>query len=279
VARTKQLAYALELGRQESVDDSLAAWGEDWLGLSLMAIDLGLPEAAQFVLDRAAIPLSDRRTRVSAEEQRALLAFHAGDFVKAVAAAKRAMAFSEARSLYPFYPTSAWLQYLDLALAGAPEAALARAAELSAEAKRDPETVVDALGGEGFLWFAARRWEPAIASLRADYENPVSRRHRSANATIGAYLGAALVESGRLSEAIEPLESAQSWYEENSDGFDPAAPMAQLSLARVLWETNADRSQARLLASLARDGYARLGKYREVERQAAIRWLDSHPAP
>ena len=55
--------------------------------------------------------------------------------------------------------------------------------------------------------------------------------------------------------------------------------MAQLALARALWDTGGDRVQARVLAGRARDGYARLGQHRETERQAAIRWLETHPLP
>jgi hypothetical protein len=44
----------------------------------------------------------------------------------------------------------------------------------------------------------------------------------------------------------------------------------------LLWDSNVDRSRARLLALRARDGFARLGALREPQRQQAVRWLEIH---
>jgi hypothetical protein len=64
--------------------------------------------------------------------------------------------------------------------------------------------------------------------------------------------------------AISSLEEALVITDECCDGFHDHAPMAQLALARALWDTGGDRD-------------ARLGVHREVERQAAITWLAAHP--
>lgn len=53
--------------------------------------------------------------------------------------------------------------------------------------------------------------------------------------------------------------------------------MAQFALARALWDTGGDKVRARKLAEQARDGFARLGQFREPERQQVIRWLAARP--
>ena len=51
-------------------------------------------------------------------------------------------------------------------------------------------------------------------------------------------------------------------------------PVANFELAKIVWSE--DRTYARVLATRARDGFARLGAFRDPQRLEVTGWLTDH---
>ncbi|HTL37608.1 MAG TPA: serine/threonine-protein kinase [Kofleriaceae bacterium] len=83
-------------------------------------------------------------------------------------------------------------------------------------------------------------------------------------------------ETGDVAGSIEPLELGIAAFEVCCEGFHYVMPRLQFTLARALWQTGGDHARARLLVTQARDGFARLGKFKERDRLATEQWLADH---
>jgi tRNA A-37 threonylcarbamoyl transferase component Bud32 len=139
--------------------------------------------------------------------------------------------------------------------------------------------------GNMLVAIAQRRWRAAATAAREALDLRAKQI-----ASLGAmasgrdwdeselltFLGLALVESGDAKTALEPLERSLALLHDCCSDFHYNAPISQLALARALVATGGDAARARTLAAAARDGFARLGPGRDTDRQAAIRWLESH---
>jgi tRNA A-37 threonylcarbamoyl transferase component Bud32 len=277
--RIHALSYALELGlsdRVEAAGTALHRIGLDWHAIGNQALELGFVEASELALARATaeLPATAELDRIDVEDTRAAIAFARGDLAAATAGGTKVLASPHART---YFPPSPWLAQYELASRGRLDEALARVADYDAAAQAKPESRRVALIGRALLQFAARRWQSAIDDFRAAGKlSPTNRDFLGV--VLLTYLGTTLVESGQLAEATPSLVHVVQIVDE-LDGFHVFAPLAQLSLARAMWDTGGDRAEARRLAERARDGYTRLGQHRETERQAAIRWLETHSLP
>jgi tetratricopeptide (TPR) repeat protein/predicted Ser/Thr protein kinase len=271
-ARLYQIACLVRLGDEaqaEKIADHVIAGTatvESWLALARRGRRSGLLEIMPLALARAEQLQPTVPQHHEIDELRVEHAFMRGD-VSAMGAAVRTAA-----------PWAA--AYAD-ARAGRKRDAIAALESLQARAdSTDPLSRATTLAREGMVWFALERWPDSIAKLDAARTTYVDARYTQIpRDETDAWLGAARVRAGDYQAAIpildESLEIAASsdW---ELDGWSYTTPMAQLALARALWETGGDRQRARLLAEAARDGYQRLGPFREPERQQAIDWLAKH---
>jgi hypothetical protein len=129
----------------------------------------------------------------------------------------------------------------------------------------------------GIVALASRDWAMAVTELERAQATLVPQQRRTADeGELVALIGLAHVEAGEPQLALRPLEHALDITWACCQGFHYFTPIAQLALARALWDTSGDRTRAHKLAEHARDGFARLGPGRERDRQAAIRWLAEH---
>ena len=128
----------------------------------------------------------------------------------------------------------------------------------------------------GIVLASLGRWHDARVKLEAAraVPNVWARRAEGDLAEVDAWLGLARIEDGDAAHARQPLEESLGVLPDWANGFSYMTPAAELALARLLATT--DRPRAHLLGERARDGFARLGSFREPERQQAIRWLADH---
>ena len=96
---------------------------------------------------------------------------------------------------------------------------------------------------------------------------------------VGSWLGRAQLAAGQSAQAIDTLEHSLWTAHQSCDGFDYYVPLAEIALAQALWDTGGDKARAGRLAAHARDGFTRVGRGREPDRDRAIAWLAAHPEP
>lgn len=128
----------------------------------------------------------------------------------------------------------------------------------------------------GIVLASLGRWHEARVKLEAAraVANVWARRAECDLAEVDAWLGIAWIEDGDAAHARQPLEESLAVLPDWVNGFSYMTPVAELALAQL--PDIADHPRARLLVERARDGFARLGKFREPQRQQAIRWLAEH---
>jgi hypothetical protein len=174
-------------------------------------------------------------------------------------------------------PISPWLIAVEYALRGDSAPAIQRLAALASfhDAPGDYRRA-DSRMFDAWVLRALGRKREALSLLREARAIHIAMDDRSPDrAETSAWLGVLLVELDQPAAAIEPLEDALAC--QRCGSFHYFFPMAQFSLARALWDSGQDQETARLLATAARDGYARLGQFRAPERRQADDWLAGHP--
>src|ERR1051326_2814346 len=82
------------------------------------------------------------------------------------------------------------------------------------------------------------------------------------------WLGIAELEAGDKGSGVHHLEEALAITDSCCFGFHYYLPPAAFALARAIADTSMTR--ARWLAERARDGYTRLGHFKDAERQGVI---------
>ncbi|WP_394831431.1 tetratricopeptide repeat protein [Pendulispora rubella] len=137
---------------------------------------------------------------------------------------------------------------------------------------------VQAMNTLSSIYHSMGRYAEAVdVALRAQalcerLGNPVHHTSDMLSILGGSYLG---LKQPR--KAVELLERSLKIRLESRPQDDQLAQTRML-LARALWDANTDRPRAIELAVKVRDVYASLAHY-EKERDEAIAWLASHPAP
>ncbi|WP_163988723.1 serine/threonine-protein kinase [Pyxidicoccus caerfyrddinensis] len=137
--------------------------------------------------------------------------------------------------------------------------------------------VASALYNLGHVELRLRRVGPALVHLRRALEvreQALGAEHPRVAQTLGL-LGEALLEGGQLREAREPLERAVA-LSARVELAPPERARAHFALARVLWQSRAERPRALALAREAHEAYARgAPAYAPRAREVQV-WLSAH---
>ncbi|MBZ0233569.1 MAG: tetratricopeptide repeat protein, partial [Deltaproteobacteria bacterium] len=286
-AHERAWIYALRLGRTADAArhrEALLRAGVPQRRLAHASLNVGVGEPwfrAELEDAIAAEPGLDPH---ALDEALALVAFMTGD-----ASALRTHAERITRRA-PEHAPDRWVAHVNqtawwLALAHAwsgrtreAERALARLAPV--RASPDFMLALNAWMSDGHVQAALRRWPEARASIEQAFTRiePFLSDDNHDVGDVLAWLGRARLEAGDARAAILPLEQSLRISMVCCESRAYYTPMAQLALARALWDTGGDKVRARWLAAQARDGYRRLG-YRGADREDATRWLAAHPAP
>jgi tetratricopeptide (TPR) repeat protein len=285
----RRMAYALQLGRREVVDEARAAAiasGATEIEIVRGAASRGSLELAKLELDRMAAVKSSDET----DEALAILAFETGDLASMKQHADRVRIGAKldpSNTILgdPAAPTAWWLVAIADAAAGRRAAAELRLATLARyHEASDPGVAIGSTFNDGLVLAALSRWQDARTAFERARSMPNVWVRDVNLAEIDAWLGLARLEVGDPTAALQPLEecldllmsSAAKNAGTATDGFAYFAPIAELGLARALWSTSGDKARARYLAGQARDHFARLGPFKDRDRQTAIRWLEEH---
>ncbi len=92
-------------------------------------------------------------------------------------------------------------------------------------------------------------------------------------------LGMAEVDCGHPEDAVPPLQRAIEILSRHGDEQASQLASSRYHLARALWQSDRDRSEARRLADQAIADYRRAGPRFTKQRAAVRRWLERHPSP
>ncbi len=128
-------------------------------------------------------------------------------------------------------------------------------------------------------WVALAEGKPDEA--RADFERALGilqKANGREHPDVGTQLvgiGATLVATKKPAAALPFLQRAMAIYASKPPSAEKLAE-AKLTLAKALWDANADRARARALGQEAARDYASLGAFTERERQDADRWVAAH---
>ncbi len=287
-----QLVYAMRLGRTELAAKAAVAMvrGEaaandtpltaiEWSQIADMAIGLGAIELLRVALDREVDPSVEVNGGGDWIDTRAYVDFMIGDLASMVEHALRVAPFpSNVTITQASFRGAPWDLALADVAAGRRSAAEAKLSALALVHYASDDVAAGGTIGNREVLAALGRWLEAKTAFEKARAMPAWLRDWNL-AEIDAWLGLAQLETNDPTAAVKSLEESLGVLMECCDGFHYYAPMAQLALARALWQTNGNKVRARGLAEAARNGYARLGKFREPERQQAIRWLAEHEAP
>ena len=205
----------------------------------------------------------------------AYFAFARGDRAKAIELARRVAARCAKTPCTDWIRRSRWLALLD-----APTTPTPALDALDREYGGDRTAVANSailLAGWG-------RWDEAAPRLEAARKIPNVWERQSDLLELDTWLGLARLHAGDgtgARAAFEDALDALSIEHNGFDGFDYARPVAELELARLLWDateaTDATRARAKRLATRASDGFSRLGSLDEAKKLEAARWLADHP--
>ncbi|QRN94435.1 serine/threonine protein kinase [Archangium violaceum] len=137
--------------------------------------------------------------------------------------------------------------------------------------------VASALYNLGHVELRLRRVPTALLHLRRALEvreKSLGAEHPRVAQTL-ALLGEALVEGGQLREAREPLERAVALSTRVELAPHDLA-RARFALARVLWQSQGERSRALSLAREAQEAYARSAPAYAPRAREVRSWLSAH---
>jgi len=281
-----RMSFAERLGRADLVAEARAAAIR--VGAAPDAIfhglyDIGAIELARAELERMATTPSGF-SAMAIEDALAGCAFMYGDLAGMKEHAKRVSpnvpeeSLANPKWLFGFpAPMASWWLAIDDAVAGRSTEAEARLAKLAfLHASSVPNVAAASYMNDGWVLVALTRWDDAVRAFESNAAGVWSRADR---VELGAWLGLSRLEAGDPAGALAPLEECLDAGMELYEGFQFYTPMAELALARALWATDGDKARARYLAGQAREHFARLGPFKEPERQKAIRWLAEHPVP
>ncbi len=131
-------------------------------------------------------------------------------------------------------------------------------------------------------WVSLAEGKPKEA--RADFERALAilqKAHGREHPDVGAQLvgiGASFVAEREPKRALALLERAMSIYAAKPPAAEKVTE-AKLTLAKALWDANADRARAVKLGREAAKEYATFGAFTDRERQEADRWVAAHAMP
>jgi tetratricopeptide (TPR) repeat protein len=134
-----------------------------------------------------------------------------------------------------------------------------------------------AIANTGVILASLGRWDAAKPKLEAARAKPSIWERQADLVELDTWLALARLHVGDRAGArpllVEAL-GAISILHNSVEGFSYMLPVANFELAKLAWDEN--RTYSRVLAARARDGFARLGSFRDPQRLEVTQWLADH---